>query len=72
MEWNFDDQTPKYTNSDTWDNIQNRRESAPCATSSSGKLFLYSGNIDSKMFSILGLYCTFFILFLSRNEVHNI
>ena len=49
MEWNFDDQTPQYTNPDTWDNVQNRREYAPCATSSSGKLFLYSGNIDSKI-----------------------
>ena len=48
MEWNFDDQTAKYTYEDTWDNYQNDRRFGPCATSSSGKLFLYSGDLDSK------------------------
>ena len=47
MEWNFDDQEPQYTNSDTWDNDENNREKAPCATSSSGKLFIYSGKLNS-------------------------
>ena len=48
MEWNFDDQTAKYTHEDTWDNYQNIRQYGPCATSSTGKLFLYSGDLDSK------------------------
>ena len=48
MEWKFDDQTATYTYEDTWDNYQNSRKTGPCATSSSGKLFLYSGNLDSK------------------------
>ena len=48
MDWNFDDQTAKYTHEDTWDNYQNIRQYGPCATSSTGKLFLYSGDLDSK------------------------
>ena len=48
MEWNFDDQTAKYTYEDTWDNYQPIRKNGPCATSSTGKLFLYSGDLDSK------------------------
>jgi len=46
MEWNFDDQTAKYTYEESWDKDQNSRPYGPCATSSSGKLFLYSGNLD--------------------------
>ena len=49
MEWKFDDQTPEYTPEDTWDNYQNNRNNGLCATSSSGKLFLYSGNLDRNM-----------------------
>ena len=48
MEWNFDDQTAKYTYEDTWDNYQNVRRFGLCATSLTGKLFLYSGDLDSK------------------------
>lgn len=48
MEWNFDDQTATYTYEDTWDNYQNIRNYGPCATSLTGKLFLYSGDLDSK------------------------
>ena len=48
MEWNFDDQTAKYTHENTWDNYQNVRRFGPCATSITGKLFLYSGDLDSK------------------------
>ena len=48
MEWNFDDQTAKYMDEGSWDNNQNSRPYGPCATSSSGKLFLYSGNLNSK------------------------
>ena len=48
MEWNFDDQTAKYTYQGSWDNDQNSRPYGPCATSTTGKLFLYSGNLDSK------------------------
>jgi hypothetical protein len=48
MEWNFDDQTAKYTYEDTWDNYQNVRSHGPCATSLTGKLSLYSGDLDSK------------------------
>ena len=48
MEWNFDDQTAKYVYEGSWDNNQNSRPYGPCATSPSGKLFLYSGNLDSK------------------------
>ena len=48
MEWNFDDQTAKYTYEESWDKDQNSRPYGPCATSSSGKLFLYSGNLNSK------------------------
>ena len=50
MEWNFDDQAPKYTNSDTWDNDENDRKEGLCATSSTGKLFLYRGNLNSNIF----------------------
>ena len=53
MEWNFDDQTAKYTYEDTWDNYQNDRRFGPCATSLTGKLFLYSGDLDSKNNSVL-------------------
>ena len=52
MEWNFDDQAAKYTFEDTWDNYQNSRKNAPCASSQSGKLFIYSGTLGSKIFSI--------------------
>ena len=52
MEWNFDDQTAKYSYEDTWDNYQNDRRNGPCATSITGKLFLYSGDLDSKNNSI--------------------
>ena len=48
MEWNFDDEEAKYTYEGSWDNNQNSRPYGPCATSSSGKLFLCSGNLDSK------------------------
>ena len=48
MEWNFDDQTAKYMDEGSWDKHQNSRSYGPCATSSSGKLFLYSGNLNSK------------------------
>ena len=48
MEWNFDDQTAKYSYEDTWDNYQNDRRNGPCATSITGKLFLYSGDLDSR------------------------
>ena len=48
MEWNFDDQTAKYTCEDTWDNYQPIRKYGPCATSSTGKLFLYSGDLNGK------------------------
>ena len=48
MEWNFDDQTAKYMDEGSWDKNQNSRPYGPCATSSSGKLFLYSGNLNSK------------------------
>ena len=43
MEWNFDDEEAKYTYEGSWDNDQNSRPYGPCATSSSGKLFLCSG-----------------------------
>ena len=56
MEWKFDDQTPHYTIEDTWDNNENQREKADCAGSSSGKLFIYSGNLNSKIFCILLIY----------------
>ena len=47
MEWNFDGQTAKYMDEDTWDNYQPIRKYGLCATSSTGKLFLYSGDLDS-------------------------
>ena len=49
MEWNFNDQTPEFTNSNTWDNNENNRQNGLCATSSSGKLFLYSEYLNSKI-----------------------
>ena len=52
MEWNFDDQTAKYMYEDTWDNYPPIRKYGPCATSSTGKLFLYSWDLDSKINSI--------------------
>ena len=46
MEWNFDDQTAKYMYEDTWDNYPPIRKYGPCATSTTGKLFLYSGDLS--------------------------
>ena len=46
IEWKFDDQTPQFTNSQTWDNDENSRTKGLCATSSTGKLFIYSGLMD--------------------------
>ena len=46
IDWKFDDQTPQFTNSETWDNDENSRTKGLCATSSTGKLFIYSGLMD--------------------------
>ena len=52
IEWKFDDQTPQFTNSQTWDNDENSRTKGLCATSSTGKLFIYSGLMDSNTIHI--------------------
>ena len=51
VEWNFDDQAPLFTKSETWDNDENSRTKGLCATSSTGKLFIYSGRMDSRAVS---------------------
>ena len=43
IEWKFGDETAKFTYSDTWDYDTDARIEGLCATSSTGKLFLYSG-----------------------------
>ena len=52
IEWKFDDKAPTFTNSETWDNDENSRTKALCATSSTGKLFIYSGLMDSNKIHI--------------------
>ena len=66
MEWKFDDQTPLYTSEDTWDNDQNGRKHGLCATSPSGKLFLYSGDLNSNLI-FFSLICS--IMFFNYSVV---